>query len=319
MTASARAMRRLLRAEIRKLRRPLTTSLFLAATTFCVLYAGIAQFNGQQAANALAGSTAMRCAVGQPWQTSPPCDSGGRDARASEALRPVAVQAVQDLRSASVLQQPPGGPLLAGGMWATLVGGCTLALLTAGHVAGEWSGRTIATVLGSSPSRVHFLVTKMVSLWLVAVSMLVANALIFAGLGLISALASPLRPQIAPDVGMAAAMLVLGRAAVVMMVFVTLGSLAAVATRNPLGAFVLTMSMILGAFGLTPFLRAPHFSPALWVNGWMGLRPDGQIPHLWIDTTSPPHPLTSLAGLIGIVLVAVLASWRLVTRMDVTV
>jgi ABC-2 family transporter len=314
MTGAAR----LARAEAHKLRRPLTMSVFLTVIGFLLANVSIAEMNGQQAMGQLrAMEEARACATAQE-RASRACRSGERGRRMGEALSPVTAHAEQDVATAALLQSPSGGLLLAADMWATLVGGFAIALLASGHVAGEWSGRTIGAVLVVYRPRRVFLLAKLVSVWLSGVGMLILTAALFAALSpILRSTFSLGQVPVAVDPEPVGTVLALGRAAVVLGAYAALGCLCAMVTRSPLGTFIMMAGILLAAMGLATFPGTDTFSPADWVSGWMALHSGGQVPYLWTDRSTIGMP-TSLAGIVLGTSAVLLWSLRQLTRMDVT-
>src|SRR5258706_13482981 len=111
---------RLLRAELRKLNRPLLWGLMVAAMLFCVLLAVGGSANASR--HTTRPCTGADCTVGRMMVLTV-------EVHTAAQLDPVAAGAE------------------AAGLMASLPGALVIAFLAGGHVGGEWSGRTLKNVL----------------------------------------------------------------------------------------------------------------------------------------------------------------------------
>jgi len=191
---------------------------------------------------------------------------------------------------------------VAADLMASLPGVLAMLVLAGGHVAGEWSGRTLKTVLVQDGRRLRWVGGKVISLWLAGVAMLLAlwgalacwtfalrrwwppNAHLGAGVGLRLAL---------PDVA---------RSLLVIAVFASLATLAAILTRSMLGTLLGGMFVVGGSMAMSniAFTRA---LPPYWVTGWMRFHaPAVGAPYaLWNDHFPPGVPYPSVVvGTVGL-------------------
>ncbi len=316
---------RLLRAELRKLLRPLTYwSVIAVAVTACFLVQqtqGNYELDHPRHQSPPVAQPAPSCTVlGLP--AGPRCAEIQRGSlQADERFRREALAAS---RLAKAGQQPLGVGRFAAGLLASLVGAGALLLLAAGHVGGEWTGRTIKSILVQDGRRGRLLLAKVVSLWLVGVALL---AVTWAALALIAPYLAHKygNPTVTLPVGQAAvtALAQSARALLVLAVFAVLGVAAAVLTRNTLGTFFLGFGVVLLSQVLIGIEAVARWTPAYWVTGWMRFR-QGNVPadYLWtvrpavgVATPTSPFGLVSLVLFLGAV--GALA-WVAFSRSDVT-
>ncbi len=236
-------MMRLILAEVRKLHRPLTWGVAFAVAVFCVLLA----------AGGASNSQAQRD------------QSGVFDARTQASAQHVAVQL-----------SPVGSLAEAAGLLASMPGAIALALLAGGHVGGEWSGRTIKHLLTQQGNRNRVIAAKMISLWVAAVGLLAACWLALAVCGPLISHANglPANTMSIADAarwsGSQAA-----RATLVFAFFAAIGLLAAIVTRNTIGAIGTSVASVVVMLVVAGMPRVGGSTPATWVQGWMGF-PAGQ-------------------------------------------
>ncbi len=345
---------RLIRAELRKLRRPLVLWTALAVVGVIGLFDwGLQKNAADQARFQLGGapiSPIPSCAqLGLPQgercdrireqqirifcatQDVPPgpaCDRAiARQVAAQRrAEGPLRRELAEEFRSVKAIQHPLGGGILAGGMMASMVGATALLLLAGGHVGNEWSGRTIKQVLTQEGRRWRVLGAKVVSLWLAGVGLLVLVWLVLgaAGPALAAAYHVPasgaswtevLRMSGGP----------MARSLLAMAAFATLGTLAAAITRNTLGAFFLGFAFVVASLILAGFRAVARYTLAYWVAGWMGFH-GGAISvgptYMWRDSFFPLADPSRMAGLVGLVAAIAVAAGVAVLRVhrsDVTV
>jgi hypothetical protein len=261
---------RLLRAELGKLQRPLTWGVTGAAAVFCVLLA----IGG--AHNAMTGGHA-------------PARQVAAEAQTAAQLDPVAAGAE------------------AAGLMASLPGALALALLSGGHVGGEWSGRTMKNLLTQHGRRWQVLGAKLVSLWLAGVGLMAAC---WAALAVAGPLISRSDHLPEPDQSLLGALTLAGsqggRALLVLAVFAAIGLLAGVLTRNTIGTTTTTAGVFVIMLVVTALPGFGRWTPATWVQGWMGF-PVGQASITALPTNfwsrfinaggSAPSHLLGLTGL----------------------
>jgi ABC-type transport system involved in multi-copper enzyme maturation permease subunit len=237
-----------------------------------------------------------------------------------EFLRQEAAQT----RTAKAMQNPLGGGILAAGMMASMVGAVALLLLAAGHVGNEWSAKTIKQVLTQEGRRWRVLATKLVSLWLLGIGLLVVLWAALAALAPIFASSYHLPgSSVSSGSALTLSLRVAWRALLVLAAFVVLGTLCAVVTRNTLGSFFLAFAFVIASQILAAYKLVGRFTLAYHVAGWMGFHSSDVAPnHLWRDDFYPLKFPTHTAGLIGlavtIALFVILALFRL-ERSDVKV
>jgi ABC-type transport system involved in multi-copper enzyme maturation permease subunit len=328
----------LLKAELRKLVRPLTAWAFCGSLAVCLFSFGVHGINGSQQLALLTTSNPL-VPTSQPTSV-PPCEVlrlppgprceaaqkeflVGRQQAARLARQAQAAQA-QDVRGALALQRPQGAALLAVGMWASLLGALVVPLLASGHVGSEWTGRTLKAVLAQDGRRGRLLAAKAVSLWLAAIALLAVTGALLALLSPVHAALFPLRAApLTVHLSITTVLAQAGRALLVLAVFAVLGVLAAVFTRGALGSFLLVVAFIT-AWLVTA--RLPHLAPgtlAYWVTGWMGFRESSLTPRLWVDVfpsgTPAPSHTTGLVGLTAVLAISAVVAWAWFVRSDVTV
>jgi len=342
---------RLLRAELRKLRRPLVAWTALAIVAIVGLHAWGLQRSAKstlsgtqfgagpiptcQQMNLPEGSAQCRqiqdqnrrvfCAE-QNVHLGPQCDQAiaQAQAQAQQGFQEFVRQEAGPARSAKAMQNPLGGGILAAGMMASMVGAVALLLLAAGHVGNEWSGKTIKQVLAQEGRRWRVLLAKLFSLWLLGIALLLVlwGALAILAPIFASAYHLPV-PSVSGGSALSLSLRVAWRALLVLAAFATLGTLCAVVTRNTLGSFFLAFAFVIASQILAPYKWIGRFTLASHVAGWMGFHSsDLALNHLWRDDFYPLKFPTHTAGLIGlavtIVVFVALALLRL-ERSDVKV
>jgi ABC-type transport system involved in multi-copper enzyme maturation permease subunit len=274
---------RLLRAELGKLRRPLSWAVGGAAIVFCVLLA----VGGAHNAMGSAGAAAV-----------------------ARQLSPVAAGAE------------------AAGLLASLPGALAIALLAGGHIGGEWSGRTMKTLLTQHGRRWAVLAAKLASLWLAGVALLAACWLALAAAGPVLSRLDHL-PAVHQPLSQAAALALsqLGRALLVLAMFAAIGLLSATLTRNTIGTMASTAGIFIGMLLAASWPGVGRWSPATWVQSWMrfpaGLGSVTSLPaNFWSRFISAsggaPGQLAGLAGLLGLLAVCLAVTVRIFARADVS-
>ena len=304
---------RLVLAEIRKLNRPLVRWLFGGLLAFCLFWGLIQQFNGSQQ---WAGLTARDPLVPTPTAvpSAPPCavfqlpDGPQCRQRQQEFLaeqqktQPVMSQVhaaqVRDVRTALVLRSPIGAPLLVAGMLASLPGAMAVALLVSGHVAGEWSGRTLKVLLGQDGRRSRLLLAKLVSGWLACGGVLVVAALASLAVGPVLGAMFPFDASDVPhdvDVGFVAAQLATAWLAVAF--YAAVATLGAVLTRNPLGSFFVSVAVLVVSFTVGGLPGLAPLTPTTWIADAMSFTVDSPTPHLFTGAVAGTPPMIAAAML----------------------
>jgi len=316
---------RLLRAELRKLRRPLVYwSGIAVVVTACFL---VRQAQASYELNhprdrplAIAPRTPSCTELGLPAGTG--CvqlQLGAREA--DERFRQEALAAS---RLAKAGQQPLGVGRFAAGLLASLVGAGALLLLAAGHVGGEWTGRTIKSILVQDGRRGRLLLAKVASLWLTGVALLGVTwgALALIAPYLAHKYGNP-TVTLSMSQGASTALAQTARALLVLGVFSVIGVTAAVLTRNTLGTFFLGFGVIVMSLLFGQFTATARWTLSYWVTGWMGFLRSEAIPdYLWSVRlpAGVPTPTTGFGLMALLVFSSVVAAvaWLAFDRSDVT-
>lgn len=311
---------RLLRAELAKLRRPLTWGVMVAAAAFCVLLAAGGAHNATADVASLPRTlpTCAQLGVG----AGPRCDDAmalwrdrfdhvrGEPARVAAQLSPLAAGAE------------------AAGLIASLPGAVAMALLAGAHAGGEWSGRTMKNLLVQHGRRWQVLAAKLVSLWLTGIGLMAAcwAALALAGPVIAASVHLP-DPHLAAGQALAMAGPQVARASLVVATFATIGLLAALITRSAIGTTAATAVTVAAMLVMAGLPGLGRWAPATWVQGWMGF-PAGQasispLPgNFWsrfipVSGSAPGH-LPGLAGLTALMAAGLLVSWQVFRHADVS-
>jgi ABC-type transport system involved in multi-copper enzyme maturation permease subunit len=223
-----------------------------------------------------------------------------------------------------VFTSPTAIGRVAAGLMASLPGLFAMLVLGGGHVAGEWSGRTLKSVLLQDGRRWRWLGGKIASLWIVGVAL---ELLLWAALAVWTfALRRwwPPTSHLGLVQGLQAALPDVARSLLVLALFAALATLGAVLTRSMLGTvlggtFVLGGSMALSNIAFTREL------PSYWVTGWMRFHAVGTgAPYaLWNDKFPPGIPYPSLAvgvaGVVGLLIACVAIAGIRFGRSDILV
>jgi hypothetical protein len=209
-------------------------------------------------------------------------------------------------RLAEAQQDPLGVGGVVAGFMASLPGAIVMAGLAGAFVGGEWSSRTIAGVLARDPRRMRFVLVKFLSQWCLGIALMLAAWALLAALGpFLRALyqVPPGPPSF--DIG-AFTLEHLLRAIVVIGVYASVGTLAAVIARNPLGTFGFSFGFVVAALIFGGIPATYPLSLGYWVGVWMGYhRVDMLADHVWIDRY-PTLDLSLVRPAIGLVVFAVL-------------
>ncbi len=312
---------RLLAAELRKLRRPLTVWTVVAVVGLLGLFAW---GSVKTAADQL--RFADRIGHGTPTCQDLRIDPGLRCdreiARIAKEARRAGVLQRADVESSAQVLNPFGAGRMAAGMLSSLLGAVVMLLLAGGHVGHEWSCRTIKQVLAQEGRRWRVLAAKTASLWIAGLALVLVAWAALAALLLILRAAYPLHATTHVGSALAGSVGDIARAAVVLAAFAVLGVLCAVITRNTLGAFFLGFAFVLASMILAGFRSVAHLTLAYWVAGWMrfGQRISSVQTHIWRDDFYPLRFPKSSVGLIGLVVfmaTCALLSWVRFERSDV--
>jgi hypothetical protein len=322
---------RLLRAELTKLGRPLTWWLAVAAVVASLAFA----WQGARNASSAAGPTRPAAARTRTCAdfALPPGPLCAAAVSVQEQVDDYHLQVAATGPSsrhngrpsdALPVEHPLGAGKLALGFMTSLGGAVVIFLLAAGHVAGEWDGRTIRTVLCQDGRRWPFLAAKAASLWIVALALVVVD---WAALAALSPLLKSAFPLPGPGLGWAAAWTSiaadLARAPLVLAVFAVAGVAASVILRHALGAFALAGGVLVASLTAAGNIAAlAPWTLAYWVAGWMQFRSHGYvIYHFWVDgfpaSVHAPGSVTGFGGLLGALVVTGAASVLVLRRADI--
>ena len=207
---------------------------------------------------------------------------------------------------------------------ASLPGALLILLLAAGHVASEWNGRTIKTVLTQEGRRWRVMAAKTASLWLVAMAVLVVDWVALALLSPVLKAAYPLGLHgLAWSAAWSAVAADAARAPLVIAAFVALGVAAAVVVRNTIGAFAVAAgTLVVSVAGAGNLAAVAPWTLAWWVSGWMRFGSHGYvIYHFWVDAfpghASPPGYVSGLLGLAGVIVVLAVVALGVFRRVNV--
>jgi ABC-type transport system involved in multi-copper enzyme maturation permease subunit len=301
-------MMSLLRAELRKLARPLVWGSGLAVTGFCSLITWGA------ANNAKGGLASPR--IPDVCVSAATAQCRNVIAQAHAAARAAAT-------AASALAQPGEIGHVAAGMLASLPGLVLIALVAGGHWGGEWGQRTIRQLLSRQGRRGLVLAAKGLTIWAAGVATMLicwvvlalAGPLIVASVGLPAAHAG-----LWTGLGSSAA--AAGRAALVLGLFAAVATAAGPIARGQLATTAITAGAFLLALLLAGIASVGRFSPASFIEAWMAFPANGYLPtNFWSRFAGSGQQAGQLAGLMGMTITAAVAGlaarWRFAT--DVTV
>jgi hypothetical protein len=310
---------RLLRAELAKLARPLTFGVAAAAALFCVVLAAGGTHNA-----ALGAQGAPRhlpsCAAEQV-PAGPACARWQAGARAG--LR----QAEAEPAQVAGQLAPAAAGAEAAGLIASLPGALAMALLAGAHAGGEWSGRTIKSLLVQHGRRRQVLAAKVVSLWLAGLGLIAVcwAALALAGLVLARAghLPAPHQP-LTRQLGLAGDQV--ARALLVLALFAVIGLLAAVVTGSTIGTVAAAAGTVIAMLAAAALPGAAAWTPATWVASWMrfpaGLGSVTVLPgNFWsrfLGSGAPPGQAAGLAGLACLVAAGLAVAQRIFSHADIS-
>ena len=310
---------RLLVAELAKLVRPVTFGVAGAAAVFCVLLAAggahNAEVNTQGAPAHVPSCAALQAAPG------PSC------ARAQARVRARLRQIDAGPRQVAGQLTPAAAGAEAAGLVASLPGALAMALLSGAHVGGEWSGRTMKSLLTQHGRRWQVLAAKLASLWLAGVGLMAAcwAALAVAGpvLARLNHLPDP-RQTAGQGLGLAGSQA--ARALLVLAAFAVIGLLAAVITRGTIGTTATMAGVVIAMLAVASLPAAGRWTPATWVQGWMGF-PAGLASITALPTNfwsrfigaggAPPAHLYGLTGLAALIIAGFAVAEGIFRRADI--
>ena len=223
-----------------------------------------------------------------------------------------------------VFTSPTGVGRVAAGLMASLPGLFALLVMGGGHVAGEWSGRTLKSVLLQDGRRWRWLAGKIASLWVVGVAIELALWVVLALWTFALRHWWPPAAQLGWGQGLRAALPDVARSLLVLALFAALATLAAVLTRSMLGT-VLAGTFVLGGSMALSNIAFTRELPSYWVTGWMRFHPAALGPPfaLWNDKFPPgvPYPgaTVGVLGVTGLLVACVAIAGVCFARSDVLV
>ncbi|MEU1600258.1 ABC transporter permease [Streptomyces sp. NPDC005708] len=254
-------MMRLLHAELRKLHRPLLWCCALGFVVFILFLAVGGASNAEEYVRpaAIPSCTAMHL----------PADVSCAEAERTERLRDRQAQPARlaSARHAAERLSPSGAGAEAAGLMASLPGVLVVSLLVGGHVGAEWSGHTLKSLLTQCGHRGQVLAAKWASVWLASVAVMAAGWVVFAVAGPIAAHAYGLpaaHASLTHSIGQFC------RAGLVLAVITSVGLLASVLTRSAVGALGTCSGVFLGLLATASLPGLGRWTPATWVQNWMG-------------------------------------------------
>lgn len=298
----------LLTAEARKLGRPLVWGSALAAAIFLVLLTWAATSNAR---SDLASPRVPDVCVGAQTQA---CRTVISRARAD---------ALTAARATRQLEQPGAVGQVAAGMLASLPGLLLVALISGGHWGGEWGSRTIRALLTREGRRTRVLLAKWLTVWATGVATMIACWAVLAVLaptiGALSGL-PPTGGSLWQGFGLALSSA--GRAVVVLGLFSAVGIAAGTVARGQLATTAVAAGFMLAALVIANVGSLGAWSPASFVQSWMGFGSTSYLPtNFWSRFVAGGPQLSQLAGLAGILVTIAVAAWLARWRIaqDVTV
>jgi hypothetical protein len=291
----------LLKAESRKLIRPLVWGTALAIVAFCLLLTWAAAHNAHAAmASPKIPDICARAATAQCTQVI---------AHAHAAARAAAAATRQLAQSGRIGQ-------VAAGMLASLPGLLLIAMIAGGHWGGEWGSKTIRQLLCREGRRGRVLTAKWLSIWAAGVATLLACWLVLAATAPVMAAAAGLPTgHTALWAGLGWSASAAGHAIVVLGMFAAVGTTAGTIGKGQLATTAVTAGSMLLALLVAGIAGIGRLSPATYVQAWMDFAPAGYLPtNFWSRFVSGGQHLGPLAGLAGVVataaVAAVIVGWR---------
>lgn len=306
-------------AELRKLRRPLLLWLTLGTVALVALFAAMSQQpNHEYIGNLRQGEVDMR--LHPPTASELGVQPGpSYDAALAKEYRSMHRQTEEAIAHAVVVgstQHPAGALGLAARLMASSLGALVILLLAGGHTGAEWTQRTIKDVLARDPRRYRFVLLKIASLWAAGVWLLITAWLGLILFGLVTRHLWPL-PQPSPEAAtwLWAARQVL-RALPVLLLYATVGVCLSVLVRNPLGALLGGLILLVACGFASRFDLVERAVPVVWIGTWMRFRADSAPQSYLLDhpfsanqsvLIGPVLSLAAIALLIGVVTAASIA------------
>src|SRR5262245_46236573 len=301
-------MMSLLRAEFRKLARPLVWGSGLAVTGFCLLITWGAANNARGGlASPGIPNICVNAATAQCRNVIAHAHAAAR-AAASET---------------SALAQPGEIGHVAAGMLASVPGLVLIALVAGGHWGGEWGQRTIRQLLSRQGRRGLVLAAKWLTIWAAGVATMLLCWAVLALAGPLIATVIGLPPDHAGLwAGLGSSAATAGRAALVLGLFAAVATAAGTIARGQLATTAITAGVFLLALLLAGIASVGRLSPASFIQAWMSFPANGYLPtNFWSRFVGSGQQAGQLAGLVGMTITAAVAGlvarWRFAA--DVTV
>jgi ABC-type transport system involved in multi-copper enzyme maturation permease subunit len=291
----------LLKAEFRKLIRPLVWGTALAIVAFCLLITWAAARNARAAlASPRIPNICARAATAQCRQVIAHAHTAARAAAAAT----------------SQLAQPGQIGHVAAGMLASVPGLLLIAMIAGGHWGGEWGSRTIRQLLCREGRRGRVLTAKWLSIWAAGVATLLACWLVLAAADSVIAAAAGLpAAHTAAWAGLGSSASAAAHAIVVLGVFAAVGTAAGTIGEGQLATTAITAGSMLLTLLVAGIAGIGRLSPATYVQAWMSFGPAGYLPtNFWSRFLGGGQHLGPLAGLTGVLataaVAAAIADWR---------
>jgi ABC-type transport system involved in multi-copper enzyme maturation permease subunit len=313
---------RLLVAELRKMLRPLTALAAIALILLSVIWAAAMREAAYR--NLSAAKSGYRwllehptpCRKGWGVDPGPECERLRREEReqAKEWLGGVRAAAAR-VRHA---HEGIGAGIFAAGMVASAPGALIVTLLAAAAAGGEWSGRTVIYLLLQQPRRHRVVLAKLVAGWVTGLALLLLTWLALSLGSLVLRSIWPL-PAL-PPAGSPSPFLQASRAAVVILAFAAIGTLAGIAARSAIGGAAAALGALAASLMLAYVRATQGFTFARWVGEWMGFHPgplNFEVYYVWTQFLPTMSRLGSLLALLATVLLLTSAAVAVFQRTEV--
>jgi ABC-type transport system involved in multi-copper enzyme maturation permease subunit len=311
---------RLLVAELRKMLRPLTGLAALALILLSVIWAAAMREAAYQ--NLSAAESGYRWLLEHPT----PCrglgvDPGPECERLQREERERTEEWLGGVRAAAArvrhAHEGIGAGVFAAGMVASAPGALIVTLLAAAAAGGEWSRRTVVYLLLQQPRRHRVVLAKLAAAWVTGLALLLLTWLALSLGSLVLRSIWPL-PAL-PPAGSPSPFLQAGRAAVVILAFASIGTLAGIATRSAIGGAAAGLGALAASLMLANLGAARSFTFARWVEEWMGFRAgpwNFEVYYVWTQFLPAMSRLGSLLALLATVLVLTTAAVAVFQRTE---
>jgi ABC-type transport system involved in multi-copper enzyme maturation permease subunit len=291
----------LLKAEFRKLIRPLVWGTALAIVAFCLLLTWAVARNTRAAlASPRIPNICARAATAQCRQVVAHAHTAAQAAAAAT----------------SQLAQPGQIGHVAAGILASLPGLLLIAMIAGGQWGGERGSRTIRQLLCREGHRGRVLTAKWLSIWAAGVATLLACWLVLAAAGSVIAAAAGLpAAHTATWAGLGSSASAAGHAIVVLGAFAAVGTAAGTMGKGQLATTAITAGSMLLTLLVAGIAGIGRLSPATYVQAWMSFGPAGYLPtnfsSRFLGGGQHLGPLAGLAGVLATAAVAAaIAGWR---------